>query len=232
MRPGWCILDLRAGKSVMKKIILLVLCLLLAFYVGWPLWSAYRIHAALEANDTQTLEHKVDFPSVRASLKPVIASEVDRAMERAAGRGGGLGQIIGGALKQQVGPQLVETILNAFVTPQQVGEIYSRRGDIREIVAERMAKKAEGGKKGEGRGGEAPSAGAGSEPAKDASSGAAPKPREKPGIGNIKRFAFTGPLAFEIGLAKDKAAAVPDITAQLGFKGFDWKLVGLVPKAR
>jgi Protein of unknown function (DUF2939) len=210
----------------MKKIILAVLCLLLAFYVAWPLWSAYRIHAALEANDAQTLESKVDFPSVRASLKPVVTSEVDRALERAAGRSGGLGQIIGGAVQQRIGPQLVETILNGFVTPKQVGEIYKQRGDIREIVAERM------GKRGEARA-EAPA-----EPAKDAGAtgsgtpAGATKPREKFGPGNIKRFAFTGPLAFEIGVAKDKAATVPDITAQLGFTGFDWKLVGLVPKAR
>ena len=217
----------------MKKIILFVLCLVLAFYVGWPMWSAYRIHSALEANDTQTLETKVDFPSVRASLKPVVTSEVDRALERATARSGGIGQILGGAVKQQLGPQLVETILNGFVTPKQVSEIYNRRGDIREIVAERM------GKRGDGRG-EIPT-----EPAKDAGTpapgapagaddktAAAPKPREKFGPGNIKRFAFTGPLGFEIGVAKDKAATVPDITAQLGFTGFDWKLVGLVPKAR
>ena len=217
----------------MKKTILFVLCLVLAFYVGWPMWSAYRIHSALEANDTATLESKVDFPSVRESLRPAVSSEVDRALERAAGRGGGLGQLLGGAVKQQLGPQLVETILSGFVAPKQVAEIYNRRGDIREIVAERMGKK----------GGEAPQA----EPAKDAGAPAAgenktaaagdktaddAKDRQKFSTSNIKRFAFTGPLAFEIGVAKDKAASAPDITAQLGFKGFDWKLVGLVPKTR
>lgn len=213
----------------MKKIILLVLCLLLAFYVGWPLWSAYKIHSSLEANDTQTLERKVDFDSVRASLKPVVAAEVDRVLDRAGG--GGVGQILGGALKQQLGPQLVETILTSFVTPRQVGEIYSRRGDIREIVAERMARR-NGAKRGEGgRPDEPPAATeAGAKPAALPAGG--PAPREKLGLGNIKRFAFTGPLGFEVGIARDKGALVPDVVAQLGFKSFDWKLVGLIPRSR
>ena len=216
----------------MKKWLLAVLCVLLAFYVGWPMWSAYRIHSALESNDTETLDRKVDFPSVRASLKPVVSSEVERALDRAAGRGGNLGQILGGVLKQQLGPQLVETILNGFVTSRSVSEIYSRRGDIRGIVAERVGKGRTDG------GGQAPQA----EPVKDAPAAqenvgdakASPgrKPREKPSLANVKRFAITGPLAFEVGLARDKQATEPDVTAQIGFKDLDWKLVGLVPRAR
>ena len=218
----------------MKKIVLVILCLLLAFYVGWPIWSAYRIHSALENNDTRTLESKVDFPSVRQSLKPAVSREVERALDRAAGRGGNLGQILGGALKQQLGPQLVETLLNGFVTPKNVGEIYSRRGDIREIVAERIGKNRKAKDSGAAQG-EPPV-----EPEKDgapAADTATPpadtaKPREKLSLANVKRIAITGPLAFEVGLARDKAASIPDITAQLGFKDFDWKLVGLVPTAR
>lgn len=221
----------------MKKIILLIFCLLLAFYVGWPLWSATRIHAALEANDARTLEAKVDFPAVRASLRPVVASEVDRALDKATGRG--LGQLLGGAVKQQLGPQLVETILNGFVTPKSLGELYLRRRDIREILAERAGRRAEAGRAGEPPPAE-PASG-GDDKAPDAGSDAAAKgratsaggtPRGKLGIGNVKRLAFTGPLAFEVGIARDPAATQPDITAQLGFRGFDWKLVGLIPKPR
>ena len=125
------------------------------------------------------------------------------------------------------------------VTPKNVSEIYSRRGDIREIVAERIGKNRKARDAGE------PPIEPTDDPAKDAApaestppavdSARAPdarKPREKLSFANVKRFAFTGPLAFEVGLAREKAATVPDITAQLGFKDFDWKLVGLVPKAR
>lgn len=50
------------------------------------------------------------------------------------------------------------------------------------------------------------------------------------GLGNIKRFAFLGPLAFEVGVAKDASATAPDVTAQLAFTGFDWKVVQVVPR--
>jgi hypothetical protein len=216
------------GSSDMKKIILLALCLLLAFYVGWPMWSAYKIHAALEANDARTLETKVDFPSVRESLKPTITSEVERAMDKAAG--GVAGAILGGALKQKLAPQLVETILNGVVTPQRIGEFYQRRGDIKDILAERMAKRAK--REIETAGGGSSTEQVGTETPVPAMVGADGKTRPKLGFGNLKRFAFTGPLGFEVGVARDASAATPDIVAQLGFKGFDWKLVGLVPRGR
>ncbi len=214
----------------MKKIILLALCLLLAFYVGWPMWSAYKIHAALEANDAKTLETKVDFPSVRASLKPTVTSEVERAMDKAAG--GVAGQILGGALKQQLAPQLVETILNGVVTPQRIGEFYQRRGDIKDILAERMAKRAKREIETAGGGTSPQPQQAGTETPLPVAAGADGKTRPKLGLGNLKRFAFTGPLGFEIGVARDASAPAADIVAQLGFQGFDWKLVGLVPRGR
>lgn len=216
-------------SSAMKKTILLALCLLLAFYVGWPMWSAYKIHAALEANDAKTLETKVDFPSVRASLKPTVTSEVERAMDKAAG--GVAGQILGGALKQQLAPQLVETILNGVVTPQRIGEFYQRRGDIKDILAERMARRAKREIETGGASSPQPQQ-AGTEVPLPARSGADGPARPKLGLGNLKRFAFTGPFGFEVGVARDASAAAPDIVAQLGFTGFDWKLVGLVLRAR
>lgn len=58
--------------------------------------------------------------------------------------------------------------------------------------------------------------------------GASPAPAF--GLGNIKRFAFLGPLAFEVGVAKDANATGPDVTAQLAFTGGDWKVVQVVPR--
>ena len=52
------------------------------------------------------------------------------------------------------------------------------------------------------------------------------------GLANVKRFGMSDPLSFEIGVAKDPAAAEPDLTAQISFKGFDWKLTGLVPRLK
>ena len=51
------------------------------------------------------------------------------------------------------------------------------------------------------------------------------------GLGNIKRFS-PGLTSYEIGIAKEAATSLPDLTARLAFTGGDWKLVGLVPKVQ
>lgn len=49
------------------------------------------------------------------------------------------------------------------------------------------------------------------------------------GLGNIKRFVFLSPFAFEVGVAKDANASAPDVKAQFAFTGGDWKLTQVVP---
>lgn len=49
-------------------------------------------------------------------------------------------------------------------------------------------------------------------------------------LANIKRFSMNGPLAFSVGIARDLAATEPDVTADVAFRGGDWKIVGLTPK--
>lgn len=65
-------------------------------------------------------------------------------------------------------------------------------------------------------------------PAPAPAAGNAPPPSF--GLGNIKRFAFLGPLAFEVGVAKDANAGAPDVTAQMAFTGGDWRVVQVVPR--
>ncbi len=50
------------------------------------------------------------------------------------------------------------------------------------------------------------------------------------GFNNVKTFGINGPLGFSVGVAKDQAAATPDLVADMAFSGFDWKLVGLRPR--
>ncbi len=55
-------------------------------------------------------------------------------------------------------------------------------------------------------------------------------PKRSVSLANVKTFAVSGPLAFSVGVAKDAAATLPDVTADIAFTGFDWKLVGLRPR--
>ena len=50
------------------------------------------------------------------------------------------------------------------------------------------------------------------------------------GLSNIKSFGFSGPLAFEVGVAQDPAGTESDVTARMEFVDFDWKLTALRPR--
>lgn len=200
---------LLAPEVPMRKALVLIFGLFLIFYIAWPTWSGYRIYKALEKNDIATLERKIDFPSVRESLKPAIRSDIDRRLARTPTEV--VDQQRDGRLRQQIGPRLMDAALNKIVTAQSIASLYTWRGDISQILKDVK----------EIRGIETPVVGAGTS--------AAPSPL---GLSNIKRFAFTGPTSFEIGIAKDASGSDPDLTAQMEFRDMDWKLTGLVPKTR
>jgi len=56
------------------------------------------------------------------------------------------------------------------------------------------------------------------------------KQRPKYGIGNIKHFSVSGPLALSIGVSRDAGTKKPELTADLSFVDGSWKLTGLVPE--
>ena len=192
----------------MRKLLFLPLGLLLVFYVAWPAWSIYQIYDALEKNDATTLERKIDFPSVRESLKPAIRAVIDRRLDRTTGDAAG--QPPDGRLRQQIGP-LMETILNKIVTPQGIASLYAWRGDISQVLKDVK---------------EFREIGTATDEAGIPESAKPPALR----LSNIKRFAFTSPTSFEIGIAKDASSSEPDLIVQMGFRDMDWKLIGLVPK--
>lgn len=121
----------------MKRLILLVVLVLLAFYVGWPAWSSYQLHAALERKDAATVGRKIDFPSVRASLEPVVVREVGSGMDRYLGDLGPLASMLGPVLKKEYGPKVVEATLNTLITPENIVKIYAEKDDFR-AAAERI----------------------------------------------------------------------------------------------
>lgn len=49
------------------------------------------------------------------------------------------------------------------------------------------------------------------------------------GLSNIKSFGFAGPLGLSLSVARDPAAAKPDLTTVMRFTGSDWKITDVVP---
>ena len=241
----------------MKRIALGILLALIGFYGVWPAWSGYRIRQAIENEDPALLAAKIEFPAVRAALKPVVAAEVERTIERALKDAGPLGGLISGQIKGDIAGRIIDSSINTIVTPENVIKIAHDGKSLREAI-ERVMKEQVGlggilgggdGKPGGGFGGlggileklgqRRQPAPAGSEPqtapdagAKETSpaqTGARPGKRRFT-LANIKSFRPIGLLGFAIGVARNAAAAEPDITAELRFTGLDWKVVSLIPR--
>ncbi len=121
----------------MKKLILLVVVLLLAFYGGWPALSSYQLHSALERKDVATVERKIDFASVRRSLEPIVVQEVGTGMDRHLADLGPLAAMLGPLLKQHYAPKVVEATLSTLITPDNIVRIYAEKDDFRS-AAERI----------------------------------------------------------------------------------------------
>ncbi len=124
----------------MRKLLALLILAVLGFYVVWPAWSGYRIAAALQAKDEALLQSKIDFPSVRESMRPVVTAEVDK---RLSAQGGGAG-LLSGDLKTQLLPRLIDGVLQSLVTPANVIRIANDSAGaakaIEKIITEQFAK--------------------------------------------------------------------------------------------
>ena len=114
----------------MKRLLALLVIAALGFYVAWPAWSGYRLATALSNKDAAGLEATVDFASVRESLRPAVTGGIDQRLDKEMQALGPLGQTMGGDVKRQMLPRLVEQVLGAIVTPDNVIRIAHEGGDM------------------------------------------------------------------------------------------------------
>ncbi len=262
----------------MKKLFALIIVALLGFYVGWPGYTGYQIHAALEADDAGLLARKIDFPQVRASIRGPVMAKVD-------GRLGEMVRTYGAALgvsKEQIKMDRIESIvdgaLEEVVSPEKLGGIYRRGGDVTGAIQQAVLRQIDkaGGLMalldlGNGAGGADDNSSdggvtiggfnvsggiggllknqqtrkvlgdltkqfggsAGLDVSKLFPSRSSTAAETGGGgsfdLANIKHFGFAGPLAMELGVARDDDAVEPDVTARMSFQDFDWKVTRLTP---
>jgi len=220
------------------------------------------------------LRRKINWDSMRASLRPVVATEVEKSISKMGGKG--MAGAMMPQLKKQFMPQIIDMAMKTVVTPKGLTEVMAHGGDVssavKKIVSKQMGKMGGlgaltggGGKSGGGGGllggllgggdkkgiggmlggllgnkkvrefagdkmGKAMGGMGKSEPASKGANEQPAKPSY--GLGNIKRFAYTGLGAMELGVAKDPSTDGPDVVAVMEFQDFDWKLTGLVPRIR
>lgn len=215
-------------------VVSLIVIGLLAFYVAWPAWSARQIRHALEAGDAAALESRIDFPRVRDSVRPVVAAEVARSVEKLQKDAGPLGAAIAGTLSKGLTGQLADAAVNSILTPANVIRMVRDGTDLRRAIYSVTGRDAKGARGGAAGGveqtgtptppapGTTPNAG---QPGRDGDA----KADRRLTLANIKSYRITGPFSLAVAIARDHTAERPDVTAEMAFTGWAWKVVGLMP---
>jgi Protein of unknown function (DUF2939) len=102
------------------------LAVLALLFLAWPLWSAWQLHRAMKTRDIASLETRVDWPTLRANMKPRISQAL---AEDAAASG-----TISGALKRALSGVVTDKGVDLLVTPQTLGRLLAGR----EFVATKL----------------------------------------------------------------------------------------------
>ena len=103
---------------------LLVVLLLSALYAAWPVYAALEIREAIIAGDTLTLNRKVEWESLRASLKTSLSPET---IARLAADPDSPKPSLWQRIKAVVAPALAETVIDRYVTAENLPQLLGYR---------------------------------------------------------------------------------------------------------
>jgi len=98
------------------KVFILALPLALA-YLAWPVYSALEIREAIVAGDTQTLNRRIDWEALRASLKASISAET---IARLTADPDAPTPTLWQRMKAAVAPSMADSIVDRYVTPENL----------------------------------------------------------------------------------------------------------------
>lgn len=106
-------------RSLLLRTLALLVPLLLAAlaYVAWPLASALAIRDAMRYGDVEVLNQRVDWDSVRGSLKASLTPE---AIAKLADDPEAPKRSLWGSVKAAVAPRFADTVIDRAVTPENL----------------------------------------------------------------------------------------------------------------
>jgi hypothetical protein len=93
---------------------------LLLLYCASPYFSFWRFTVALRSGDSAAISSRIDFPAVRASLKKQLIARFARATT-------------GHKRWGNLGPTLIDTIVDAYATPGGIAALLSNPGALRNL---------------------------------------------------------------------------------------------------
>jgi hypothetical protein len=186
------------------KVALLVVPLSLA-YMAWPVVTALEIREAIVAGDSATLNRKVDWTALRTSLKASVTPETAAHLAR---EPDAPKPSMWQRIKAAVAPGMAETVIDRYVTPENLPLLLGYRGIHRGAAQPALALK------------DPPTLLAGTW----LSGGALD--RFASFWTRVRRATFQSPFRFVIE-AEDSHRTDRRYVATLELKGWEWKLTGL-----
>ena len=118
----------------LPRVILYLFAMLVA-YVAWPLYTALQIRDAMIAGDTATLTRKVQWETVRSSLKASITPEMVARLEADPNAPQ---PSLWQRVKSAVAPRVAGNVIDRYVTPQNLPVLlgYRRiwRGTLQPVI--------------------------------------------------------------------------------------------------
>ena len=101
-------------KKVMVYSLLLMSCLIFLIWSGSPWWTLYQINQAIEQRQSERIAAYIDFPMVRAGLKPQIEQRIHQQL------GFATGSTYVDQLANRAAAQLTDKAVDKIVTPQSI----------------------------------------------------------------------------------------------------------------
>ena len=101
----------RLAKALLAAVVLAVL------YAAWPVYVALEIREAIITGDTATLNRKIEWDSLRASLRTSLSPET---IARLAADPDAPKPSLWQRIKAVVAPAMAETVIDRYVTPENL----------------------------------------------------------------------------------------------------------------
>ena len=102
----------------------LICVVLLLAYAASPYFSFWRFRTALRSGDSAAISSRIDFPAVRASLKKQLVARF-------------AGATTGHKRWNNLGPTLIDAIIDAYVTPEGIAALLSNPEALKNLKAPR-----------------------------------------------------------------------------------------------
>ena len=100
-----------------------VIAVCAGWYVVSPFWAAWSLREAIRSGDTSTIEQRVEWQSVRSSLKASLA-ENNQLLVQAQEMGSAIRPTLWQRVKSAFGATVLDRFIETYVTPQGLPQLF------------------------------------------------------------------------------------------------------------